>query len=111
MAGFGLTPLGFAIGDPKLVAGLAQSVGPWAVSGPALEIGTRALRDAAWAKATRARLAVDAARLDATVGLPLVGGTSLFRLYDAGDAVAFQARLARAKIWCRIFPVSRIHNC
>ncbi len=98
--------LGFAIGDPKLVAGLAQSVGPWAVSGPALEIGTRALRDAAWAKATRARLAVDAARLDATVGLPLVGGTSLFRLYDAGDAVAFQARLARAKIWCRIFPYS-----
>jgi cobalamin biosynthetic protein CobC len=33
----------------------------------------------------------------------LVGGTPLFRLYETGDAVAAQERLARAQIWSRIF--------
>ncbi len=98
--------LGFAIGDPALIAKLAQSIGPWAVSGPALAIGTRALADAAWADATRARLHADAARLDALIGLPVVGGTSLFRLYDAPDARALQTHLARANIWTRAFPYS-----
>ncbi|MDZ4135019.1 MAG: threonine-phosphate decarboxylase [Paracoccaceae bacterium] len=98
--------LGFAIGDPALVARLAQGLGPWAVSGPALEIGARALRDLDWAQATRERLAQDAARLDALVGWPLVGGCDLFRLYDVGDAAMVQARLARARIWSRIFPYS-----
>ena len=32
-----------------------------------------------------------------------VGGTPLFRLYDVGDAAAAQERLARARIWSRIF--------
>jgi cobalamin biosynthetic protein CobC len=39
---------------------------------------------------------------DAT-GWTLVGGTPLFRLYDVGDAKAVQERLARAKIWSRVF--------
>lgn len=98
--------LGFAIGDPALIARLAQGIGPWAVSGPALAIGARALSDPAWATATRSRLSADAARLDALMGLPVVGGTSLFRLYDAGDAMALQAHLARAHIWTRVFPYS-----
>lgn len=104
--GLGGLRLGFAIGDPALVAKLAAGIGPWAVSGPALEIGTRALNDSGWAAATRDRLACDAARLDAIMRLPVVGGTSLFRLYDAGDAHALQNRLARAHIWTRIFPYS-----
>lgn len=98
--------LGFAIGDPALIAKLAHSIGPWAVSGPALEIGTRALNDQKWAEATRARLKTDAERLDAIIGLPVVGGTSLFRLYDATDAAALQTHLARAHIWTRVFPYS-----
>lgn len=100
--------LGFAIGDPELIAKMAQSIGPWAISGPALCIGARALSDHEWAKATRARLQNDAARLDALMGLPLVGGTSLFRLYDAGEggAEALQTQLARAHIWTRVFPYS-----
>ena len=36
-------------------------------------------------------------------GWKLVGGTPLFRLYETGGAVAAQERLARAKIWTRIF--------
>jgi len=98
--------LGFAIGDPALIAKLSQSIGPWAVSGPALEIGTRALNDQTWATQTRIRLATDAARLDALLNLPVVGGTSLFRLYDTECAKALQTHLARHHIWTRIFPYS-----
>lgn len=98
--------LGFAIGDPSLIARLKAGLGPWAVSGPALEIGARALSDANWASATRAILAQGAARLDEMVAAPLVGGTDLFRLYDIGTAVAFRDHLARAHIWSRIFPYS-----
>ena len=59
--------------------------------------------------ATRARLAEDAARLDALAaraGWHLVGGTTLFRTYDTGDATAAQAQLARGRIWSRVFPYS-----
>lgn len=113
--------LGFAIAQPALLfprkmykgqdlapeASLTDRLGPWAVAGPALEIGARALEDVAWADATRARLAADAARLDELVGWPLVGGTDLFRTYEVPDASAMQDRLARAKVWSRIFPYSK----
>jgi cobalamin biosynthesis protein CobC len=102
--------LGFAIGDPALIARLHPMLGPWAVSGPALTIATDALSDPAWADATRARLATDAARLDAmmlTAGIAPLGGTPLFRLYDTPDAAAWQDRLARHRILARIFPYSR----
>lgn len=103
--------LGFAIGDPALVARLAEGLGPWPVSGPALTIGSRALADPQWAAATRDRLARDAARLDTLVcrtGARTVGGTLLFRLYDTGDeAAAWQDRLAGARILGRVFPYSK----
>jgi cobalamin biosynthesis protein CobC len=96
--------LGFAIGHPVLIGRLAQMLGPWPVSGPALNVGRMALSDPAWADATRLRLEADAARLDAAVGLPVVGGTTLFRLYQATDAADWQTRLARHHIWTRTFP-------
>ena len=96
--------LGFAIGDPVVLAGLAQRIGPWPVSGPALEIGARALEDGVWAEKTRVRLQQDAARLDRMIGAPLVGGTGLFRLYRVADAAHWQQALARAHIWSRVFP-------
>ncbi|MEX0329700.1 MAG: threonine-phosphate decarboxylase [Ruegeria sp.] len=104
--------LGFAIGEPDLIARLNDLTGPWAVSGPALRIGTQALLDTDWAVATRSRLGDEAARLDQLVtakGAQLVGGTGLFRLYDVDDAAAWQARLGRAHIWSRIFPYSRTY--
>jgi len=99
--------LGFAIGDPALIARMRDAVGPWQVSGPALQIGAEALSDFAWADETRARLATDAARLDTLmegIGAVAIGGTTLFRLYEVADAKAAQDHLAQAHIWSRIFP-------
>lgn len=101
--------LGFAIGDSALVARLAEGLGPWPVSGPALAIGRAALADQDWAATTRARLNRDAARLDALLqaaGATPHGGTPLFRLYDTENAAAWQTRLAHHHIWSRIFPYS-----
>lgn len=98
--------LGFAIGNADDIAKLSAMSGPWPVSGAAITIGCRALRDAAWAEATSARLARDCVRLDGMVqsqGWRLVGGTPLFRLYDTPDARAAQERLACGHIWSRVF--------
>ena len=98
--------LGFVIGGEADLAALSAMAGPWPISGMAIEIGQRALRDRDWAEATRRRLSREAMRLDAlaqAAGWKLIGGTPLFRLYETGDAVAAQGRLARAKIWSRLF--------
>lgn len=99
--------LGFVIGDPALVSRLEQMLGPWPVAGPALRIGTQALRDQSWAGTTRIRLAADAARVDTIAqdaGAMPLGGTTLFRLFDVPDAAQWQTRLARHRIWSRVFP-------
>lgn len=104
--------LGFAIGPEALIEQLRTWLGPWPVSGPALAIGAKALRDHDWATKTRARLATDSARLDALMlakGAALTGGTPLFRLYEVDDAAQWQTRLAEQKIWTRIFPWSPTH--
>ncbi len=104
--------LGFAIGHPDLIKQLNDLTGPWAVSGPALRIGERALRDKGWADATRARLTDEADRLDRLItsrGASLIGGTTLFRLHEVDSAADWQDRLAQAHIWSRIFPYSKTY--
>lgn len=101
--------LGFLLGEPALLARAAELAGPWSVSGPALEIGAKALADTAWQEDTTRRLHDDAGRLDALAaraGWRLVGGTALFRTYATPDAAAAQDHLARHRIWSRIFPYS-----
>ncbi len=105
---FGLAGLrlGFALAEPVLARRLQDGLGPWAVAGPALEIGRTALADRDWIEATRARLAAAAARLDrllAEFGLAVVGGTSLFRLAETPDAAALHEGLARHGILTRVF--------
>lgn len=102
--------LGFVLGAPPVIERLGEMAGPWAVSGPALAVGTVALRDTDWQRATTARLQADAARLDllaARAGWALVGGTALFRTYATPDAGQAQAHLARRAIWTRRFPYSK----
>ncbi len=101
--------LGFAVGQPDLIARLNDLTGPWAVSGPALRIGARALEDTHWAVETRRLLANESDRLDELLtrkGADLVGGTALFRLYKVNSARTWQDRLARSHVWSRIFPYS-----
>jgi cobalamin biosynthetic protein CobC len=101
--------LGFAITGPRTAARIADLLGPWAVSGPAIEIGSKALRDDDWAEAERTRLAADAARLTTlatAAGWRALGGTALFQTFETPDAAAARDRLARAHIWSRIFPYS-----
>ncbi|MCK1361030.1 threonine-phosphate decarboxylase CobD [Bradyrhizobium sp. 199] len=98
--------LGFAIGNAADIDRLAALSGPWPVSGAAITIGCRALRDDAWAETTSARLARDCVRLDEmvqTLGWRLAGGASLFRLYETPDARAAQEKLAHGQIWSRVF--------
>ena len=99
--------LGVAIARPETLARLAAMLGPWPVSGPALTIGAAAFADGTWAEDTRRRLSADARRLDALLGdagARVLGGTDLFRLARVEDADAWQDRLARARIWTRVFP-------
>ncbi len=56
--------LGFAIGAAEDISRLAAWLGPWAVSGPAIEIGIEALSDESWADATRARITELAGQLE-----------------------------------------------
>lgn len=98
--------LGFALGNAADIGKLAAMSGPWPVSGAAIAIGCRALRDDAWAKATSARLARDCDRLDEMAqgqGWRLVGGAPLFRLYETPGALAAQQKLAQGQIWSRVF--------
>ena len=98
--------LGFVLGGEADVAALAAMAGPWPVSGVAIGIGRRALLDRGWAETTRERLTRASVLLDELAKLlewKLIGGTRLFRLYETGDAVAVQERLAHARIWSRIF--------
>ena len=98
--------LGFAAGAPETVALLRQRLGPWAVSGPALEIGARAFADGQWIERTRARLIDRADALDSVLtgaGLHIVGGTPLFRLVEHIAAPPLFDRLGRAGIFVRRF--------
>jgi cobalamin biosynthetic protein CobC len=98
--------LGFAIAKPDLAARLREELGPWAVSGPALAIGTTALADTTWLRSTAARLKDDGARLDTLLtkaGFVLLGGTPLFRLAQHEEAVKIVERLGQLGIHVRAF--------
>jgi cobalamin biosynthesis protein CobC len=99
--------LGFALAAPHLATRLAAKLGPWAVSGPALVIGARALADSAWTEQARKRLTVAADRLKTILfnaGLEIVGGTALFQLARTPAASDLFHHLGLAGILVRSFP-------
>jgi cobalamin biosynthetic protein CobC len=98
--------LGFAIAAASTARRIRDELGPWAVAGPALEIGRRALDDDAWLAATRARLEKDSTAFDdilTAAGFSVIGGTTLFRLAEHPDASAMADRLGRSGIHVRRF--------
>ena len=105
---FGLAGLrlGFALAAPDLAQRLRSALGPWAISGPAMAIGTVALADTKWREQASARLQLQTDRLDAllrSAGLRVLGGTVLFRLTECDGASCLFDRLGRAGILVRCF--------
>jgi cobalamin biosynthetic protein CobC len=99
--------LGFALAAPALAARLAAMLGPWAVSGPAVAVGAKALADMEWIEQTRTQLAQASQRLDAVLAaaaLDIVGGTTLFRLVRTPAAKELFHHLGRSGILVRRFP-------
>jgi cobalamin biosynthetic protein CobC len=98
--------LGFVMAAPAVAERLAATLGPWAVSGPAIVIGQRALADRAWIHAMRGRLVQEARGLDeilTTAGMEIVGGTPLFRLARTPAADRLFHHLGRTGILVRRF--------
>jgi cobalamin biosynthetic protein CobC len=98
--------LGFAVAMPAIAQKMAVALGPWACSGPALQIGAAALRDHGWAERTRSALQEQSNKLDNVLtqaGCELVGGTTLFRLVRHPEARRLHEKLAEQQIWCRSF--------
>lgn len=106
--------LGFALASGGVVRRVRDELGPWAVSGPALEIGTAALRDDSWLSEMGERLKLDCHRLDALLtasGCAVLGGTHLFRLAAharaneiadvLGDHGIYVRRFAMRPTWLR----------
>ena len=105
---FGLAGLrlGFALCEPQTAALLRKNIGPWAVSGAAVEIGVRAYGDAPWLAESAARLAQDGQKLDACLvraGFEMIGGTPLFRLARHARTGEVFERLGAAGILTRPF--------
>ena len=99
--------LGFAVAAGGSGEKLRAAMGPWAVSGPAIAIGRRALADGDWLAAATARLNEESRRLDhllTEAGFTVVGGTPLFRLAEREDAAMWFRKLGLAGILTRPFP-------
>lgn len=105
---FGLAGLrlGVAIATPEFAEHLSRRLGPWAVSGPALQVGTQTLLDTAWQKKQRADLHTAVQRFDTCLagnGLQVTGGTDLFRLVETARARALFNHLLAHRIYVRQF--------
>lgn len=108
--GLGGVRVGFALCARELGDRITGVVGPWATSGPALEIAALALTDRPWQAATRRRLAGERRLLSDMLGrcgLDIVGATDLYVLARCTDAGRLWDELAAAHILTRRFPENR----
>jgi cobalamin biosynthetic protein CobC len=98
--------IGFALAPEPIATSLRSALGPWAVSGPAIQIGRQALRDREWLGAAQAARAADARRLD-TLLEPVtetpLRGTILYRLLESRKATELFRLLGEHGIWVRRF--------
>lgn len=97
--------VGFVAAHAQLLAALADTLGPWAVSGPAQQIACAALRDRQWQAHMRERLAGDGARLHRLLsghGID-AGGTALYQWWPEPHPEACWRHMAERGIWVRLF--------
>ncbi|MDH5187596.1 MAG: threonine-phosphate decarboxylase CobD [Rhodospirillaceae bacterium] len=104
--GLGGLRLGFAISDEQTAQLIENSLGPWAVSGPAIWAGINAMNDESWITQSKIQLGNNAKKLDRillNVGMKIIGGTDLFRLASIDGANEIFQRLGRNGILVRAF--------
>lgn len=99
--------LGFALCSRANERLLRHALGPWAVSGPALAIGLKALSDPKWVTCAAIMCQSDADRLDDLLkknGFIAIGGTMLYRLVEHREAQRLYHALCSHGILVRRFP-------
>ncbi|MDE0507973.1 MAG: threonine-phosphate decarboxylase CobD [Gammaproteobacteria bacterium] len=111
---FGLAGLrlGALLAPAGLRQAMAERLGFWCVSAPALSIGAAAYSDISWQTQTRTRLAAAARRLRNLLEqghCRVVGGTDLFQYVETEDAHQVWTHLADRGIYVRRFSWSRRH--
>lgn len=105
---FGLAGLrlGFLAGPNTVTKRVSDLLESWCLSGPALEIGTKALRDESWQDQMTRQLIEEMADLTVLLSereLSVFGGTPLYALAGLRNAKGLHEALARRHIWTRIF--------
>lgn len=105
---FGLAGLrlGFVLAADPIAGRIRAEQGPWAVSGPALDLATRVLEDREAVEAVRQLLQERRQALAdvlAGSGLSVAGGTGLFALVFFDGAAALHRRLCQQHILTRKF--------
>lgn len=97
--------LGFVAAHPDLLRGLADLLGPWAISGPAQHIAIAALRDKQWQACTRERLHAGGERLRQLLAAHGIAsdGTPLFQWWSEARPEEFWRHMAERGIWVRLF--------
>lgn len=105
---FGLAGLrlGFAIGDPSLLKKIKEQIGVWSVSGPALQIGTRAFADTNWINYAITALKVLSKKqtdILQSIGLNIEGENPLFIYASHREARKIHDLLAKRHILIRPF--------
>jgi len=105
---FGLAGLrlGFVISKTNITNSIEEMLGPWAVSGPAIEIGTRALLDKPWIEKMDGILSIKSKELDSLLTrqkLKILGKTVLFKLVESNNAQFIYQTLAKSGILVRKF--------
>lgn len=98
--------VGFLVSGSKINTALQKKLGPWAVSGPALDVAARAYTDEKWIAETRRNLAQ---KMEYLVNLMVksdfnyVGGTSLYGLFEHAEMAEVNQILISAGIYARTF--------
>lgn len=97
--------VGFVAADAALLTQLADTLGPWTISGPAQLICRAALDDRVWQTNTLATLANDGERLRlmlASHGIT-AQGTPLFQWWPEPKPEQMREHMAARGIWARMF--------
>lgn len=108
---FGLAGLrcGFVFAPPAVLHTLASQLGPWTVTGPAMQWVAQALTDTGWQQAQRQRLQQQAQKMaEFMQPLPLHAATDLFFTLHSGQVAVWHEQLAQQRIWTRLFPQQRL---